>query len=84
MQASKTLRRHAALFDRMSTHVGIDLEEEVMRGHLEPSEVTDGVLRCTGCTRPDDCESWLASGTHKGEPEPNYCRNHELLKRLKP
>lgn len=84
MQSNKTLRRHAALFDRMSTHVGVDLQDQVMRGQLDISDITDGVLKCTSCSRPDECETWLAAGTHSGEPAPDYCRNRKMLDRLKP
>ncbi|MEC3861262.1 DUF6455 family protein [Mesobacterium sp. TK19101] len=78
MQSTKTLRRHAQLVDRMADALGIDLEEEALRGHLTISEIDDAVLRCTGCTNPDSCEHWLDTGPQASDP-PGYCRNAELF-----
>ena len=62
MQSTKTLKRHAALVDKMATAQGIDLEETMLRGRLSMGELDDAVLRCTGCTQPETCEGWLAAG----------------------
>lgn len=78
------LKRHAALMDRMATAVGVDLEESVMRGDLRPSELSDGVLRCGGCSNPDHCESWLDKRTGQATDTPGYCRNGDLFRMLKP
>lgn len=81
------MRRHATLVDRMATTLGHDLEEAVMRGRLDPAEIPEMVLRCTGCAHPDRCESWLerhapASATPAAaKPDvrpaspPYFCRN---------
>ncbi|SPF81166.1 DUF6455 family protein [Pseudoprimorskyibacter insulae] len=83
MTSTKTLRRHAALVDSMANTLGIDLQEQALRGNLPISEIEDAVLRCTGCTQPDACEHWLA--TRSGvEPEtPSYCRNSDLFEDLR-
>ena len=44
----------------------------------------EAVFSCTACTRPGDCESWLAQ--HNGTPEqapPDYCRNATLFSDLR-
>lgn len=76
-----SLKRHAALVDRMATALGIDLEEEAMRGRLEFDEIADAVLRCTGCASPDHCQTVLAKGDSRSAP-PGYCRNRDLMSRL--
>lgn len=80
-----TLKRHAALVDRMATTLNVDLEEATLRGALPPETLVDAVLRCTGCANPDACDHWLED--HQGTVEhspPSYCRNTELLKSLAP
>lgn len=83
MYDSKTIRRHANLFVTMAESQGVDLEEAVMRAEIQPDDVAEGVLRCTGCTNPDACEAALAMRKRLDNP-PEYCRNSELLNALKP
>lgn len=92
MQHTVTLRRHAALVDRMAETLGVDLEEAVMRGELSPGALPDMVLRCTGCANPDGCEAWLNSQkqpataeTARATTTPYFCRNagaFDVLARL--
>lgn len=79
MHSRTTLKRHADLVDRMVGTLGIDLEESMMRGHLRPGELSDAVLRCSGCTDPGHCAGWLAQQTGIVEQGPAYCRNTEML-----
>ena len=83
MQSESTLKRHAGLVDKMAKARGVDLEESVFRGKLTFFELEDSVLRCTACSDPAACESWLAAhkGAHAGET-PEYCRNSALFRRL--
>lgn len=83
MYDSKTIRRHANLFVTMAERQGVDLEEAVMRAEIQPDDVAEGVLRCTGCTNPDACEAALSLRKRLDNP-PEYCRNSELLNALKP
>lgn len=83
MQSPSKLKRHAALVDDMATAHGLDLEEQMMRGRLRFSELEDAVLRCTGCTHPDDCAHWLTTEATKGAATPGYCRNADLFTELK-
>ncbi len=89
MPSSKTIRRHAALVDRMASTLGNDLEELVMRGQLAPDAVPDMVLRCSACANPDGCEAWLqrqdaAAAAPKAASTHSYCRNGDIFDALKP
>lgn len=80
MPSHTTLRRHAALVDRMAGAIGVDLEEAVMRGQLAPDALPDMVLRCTGCANPDGCDAFLDKAAAAPKPEaapttPYFCRN---------
>ena len=81
MQNRETLKRHAALVDRMAEARGLDLEEEILRGRMTLSDLDDAVLRCTGCAEPGNCEHWLAGRdrTAPAEDTPDYCRNRDLF-----
>lgn len=81
MQNAKTLAKHAALVDSMADHLGVDLEETVMRGELAPEMIPDLVLRCTNCTDPEKCARLLADSARFAEA-PSYCVNRETLAAL--
>ena len=83
MQNRSVLKRHAQLVDRMASALGIDLEEAGMRGDLSPSELSDAVLRCTGCSDPDQCERWLDEHEQGADETPGGCRNSDLFRQLK-
>lgn len=83
MPSPTDLKRHAALVDRMADAQGIDLEEQMLRGRLTMTELEDAVLRCTGCTQPCACESWLAHLPAQAPQAPDYCRNTDLFDTLK-
>ena len=83
MQSREQLRKHAALVDHMADTLGLDLQEEAMRGRLTFSEIEDAVLRCTGCTQPEACEHWLATRGGSAEEPPAYCRNADLFDDLR-
>lgn len=78
MQNAKTLAKHAALVDHMADHLGVDLEEQVLRGTVAPDLVPDLVLRCTNCTDPDACARLLAA-TETLDQAPDYCVNRDTL-----
>ena len=79
----ETLKRHAGLVDRMATATGLDLEESALRGDLSIDEITDAVLKCTGCSDPAHCAGLLLDAPTLAVP-PGYCRNRDLLARLQP
>ncbi|MDJ0823584.1 MAG: DUF6455 family protein [Paracoccaceae bacterium] len=83
MHVKSVLKRHAGLVDDMADAVGVDLQEQMLRGDLSISELDDAVMRCTGCSNPDDCESWLASQTGAVDTPPAYCRNADVFAALK-
>lgn len=82
MQNAQTIKRHAALVDRMAASLGVDLEEAVLQARVSVDELTDAVLRCTGCSNADHCEHvHLAQGLGR---TPSFCRNADLFTALKP
>ena len=83
MTANLTNKRHADLFDRMASALGIDLEEKIMQGQLQIDTLGDAVLRCTGCSDPQGCERWLAVQEDVAAEGPEMCRNTDLFKLLK-
>lgn len=86
MTSTNRLKHHAALIDRMANTLGIDLEEEVLRGSMPADELPDAVLRCSGCTNPADCDSWLTrneKGEQAAQATPGYCRNADLFRDLR-
>lgn len=81
------LKKHADLFTRMGDAVGVDLQEEAIKGHLAFDEIAEGVLRCTRCGQPEACQAWLARAEGEDSPAqttPDFCRNADLLAFLKP
>ncbi|MGH1356182.1 MAG: DUF6455 family protein [Thalassovita sp.] len=83
MQSQDKIKQHATLVDHMATTLGLDLEEKTMQGLLEPEAVTDAVLRCTGCTSPNECAQWMTENQAPQETAPDYCRNQHLFAELK-
>lgn len=77
------LKRHATLVDDMASKLGVDLQERALDGSLSVDELSDAVLRCTQCSNPAHCEGWLSARDSVSET-PDYCRNTELLKQLRP
>ena len=61
MQDTVKLKRHAALFDNMGSAIGLDLQKQAIGGDLPIEEISEAVLRCVACSRPDHCAKLLAS-----------------------
>lgn len=83
MPDTLTIRRHAALVDRMAQTVGVDLEESTLQGRITPDALCDAVLSCTGCTDPTACAQWLDAHRDGAEATPSMCRNAETFDLLK-
>jgi len=83
MTQTITMKRHANLVDRMADALGIDLEEQTYSGQLDPETLCDAVLRCTGCSDPEGCESWLNAQGGVAEAAPIKCRNAQMFADLK-
>ncbi|WP_422049443.1 DUF6455 family protein [Shimia sp.] len=82
MDRLEKIKRHAALFDDMASHVGVDLQEAAIKGALRRDEISDAVVRCSGCLQPARCALRMKSAEAQDDGAPIYCRNAELLKRL--
>jgi hypothetical protein len=82
MQNQTVIRKHAALVDRMSNRLGVDLEERLFRGDIAPDLLPDLVLRCTKCTDPEACARRLDS-TAPMEAAPGFCVNRDTLENLR-
>ncbi|MBU2963737.1 hypothetical protein KO516_23485 [Citreicella sp. C3M06] len=83
MPSPNPLERHAKLVDHMASALGVDLEEQILRGKLNLDAIEDAVLSCTNCTQPGACESWLAARTDVAPEAPHYCRNLTLFEALR-
>ncbi|WP_170769064.1 DUF6455 family protein [Ruegeria lacuscaerulensis] len=83
MSNRETLKHHAGLVDQMATRVGIDLEDAALRGDVSIDEISEAVLRCTGCANPGHCEALLAQ-VAVSQDTPEYCRNKGLFAQIKP
>lgn len=84
MQSTLTLKRHAALVDRMATSLGVDLEQKIIEGQMPFEALGEMVLACTGCANPDTCEHWLdETRSETAEAAPDYCRNGGLFALLR-
>ena len=77
------LRHHAGLLDRMATANGVDLEQSIIDGRASVDDLTDAVLSCTRCSDPAHCSDWLARQTQPVAAPPSYCRNADLMARLR-
>ncbi|KIC51235.1 DUF6455 family protein [Tateyamaria sp. ANG-S1] len=73
------LKTHADLVDRMATARGVDLEEAALRAQLTPADISDIVLNCVGCTKPEACEKWLQAQQGTVSETPGYCRNADVF-----
>ncbi|MEM9107681.1 MAG: DUF6455 family protein [Pseudomonadota bacterium] len=72
--------RHADLFDRMLTTLGLrDRMSELKNVGPVYRRAT---MRCAGCSGAEKCASWLDEHEH-AEEAPSYCRNLALMERLK-
>ncbi len=83
MSRRETLRHHAGLVDQMATTLGVDLQEAAIEGAVQFDEISDAVLRCVDCPNPANCQTFLARN-QTADRTPEYCRNQELLNRIKP
>ncbi len=83
MTSTSTLKRHAALVDRMATTLGVDLEQKAMEGQIDFDQISDAVMACTGCSNPEDCTRWLDAQQGQAGTPPDICRNADVFARLK-
>ncbi len=84
MTETLTIKRHAVLVDRMADTLGLDLEEKVLEGLLDPMSLSDAVLRCTGCSDTKGCNLWLDAHLETGAATaPVMCRNGDIFELLK-
>ncbi|PHP68089.1 hypothetical protein CSC94_05355 [Zhengella mangrovi] len=72
--------RHGDLFEGMVCKLGLD---DRMAGLPHAAEVhRRAANRCLSCSEGDACEEWL-KGSGTPDEAPGYCRNHDMLMRLK-
>ncbi|MCB1404983.1 MAG: hypothetical protein KDK01_01665 [Rhodobacteraceae bacterium] len=77
------LDHHFDLMTRMSDTVHADLNGSLALERLSASELRNAVLACTGCEGGKECPDWLDSHADGAEETPDYCRNRNLLQRLR-
>lgn len=73
---------HILLVQGMAKAVGADLNAAHAAGTLDQEQWANMITRCRGCTQPGDCGDKLRSVEGVDEA-PGYCRNTEVLNRLK-
>ncbi|WP_162933013.1 DUF6455 family protein [Roseovarius sp. EL26] len=83
MTDTAKLRRHVELFDTMANTLEIDLEEQVRQGQLTFDRIERAVHRCTTCSNPDGCETWLAQQLMPAQHPPQMCQNANLFAGLR-
>lgn len=83
METPKNLKRHAALLDEMAITLGIDLQKAAIRGDLQIDDISQAVLRCTGCADPLNCTKWMQDHAEGATATPDYCSNATLLQQLR-
>ena len=83
MSDREMLRHHAGLVDQMATQLGVDLQEAAIAGALAVDDISDAVLRCSKCPNPGHCETLLGQKAALSQT-PEFCRNRDLLHRLRP
>ncbi|WP_372887225.1 DUF6455 family protein [Shimia sp.] len=71
------------LLHRMAARRKRDLEAEVRSGRMAPEDLSEAVHRCQSCDNPEDCRHWLTREDTAAAPAPLYCRNRELMLKLK-
>lgn len=77
--------RSARLMNEMASAQGIDLQQGIASDEIHVGTLICAVTRCADCDGQDKCQLWLASQAgHTPVSTPDYCRNSELLARLKP
>lgn len=75
---------HSGLMHRMADTVGADLSLALQHGKLSAPELRNAVMACMGCEETGACGQWLDDNGGAGATEtPRYCRNHDLMDRLR-
>jgi len=83
MSDRELLRHHAGLVDQLATRLGVDLQEAAIAGAVAIDGIADAGLRCTNCPNPAHCETLLGQEATINQA-PEFCRNRDLLHRLRP
>lgn len=82
MSILERMTRRSSLVNRMAETVGVDMGEEMIRGHVTPEEIRGAVFRCMSCRKDGACTHWMDAQTGTAEAAPDYCRNSRMLGRL--
>ena len=71
---------HADLFEQMVKK--LNLRDELSAVPRSPEVTRRAFSRCLTCAEPGACAEWLEE-TPVADEAPDYCRNHDMLERLK-
>ena len=74
---------HADLMHTMADTLGADLGDALVRGAISAPELRNAVMACTGCEQTGACRDWLRDHAGGAAETPAYCRNHDLMDRLR-
>lgn len=77
------LDHHGNLMHRMAETVHADVSDAMMRGRISGQDIRNAVFACVGCEGGAECPDWLEAHADGAEDTPDYCRNREMLARIR-
>jgi len=83
MKLFSKIDHHYDLMSRMADTVQADIGAALVSETVTGQELRNAVIACTGCEGGEECPDWLASHTEGAADTPQYCRNRDLMLRLR-
>ncbi|WP_417588239.1 DUF6455 family protein [Pararhodobacter oceanensis] len=77
------LNHHTDLITRMASTVNADFTIAMVDRRMSGQELRNAVFACVGCEGGARCPDWLEAHSAGAEDTPAYCRNRDLLQRLR-
>ncbi len=83
MGLAKRIDKHATLFNDMADTVGADIGDALLDGKIDGQGLRAAVFQCMTCDSAEQCPDWMEAHADGAESAPEYCRNRQMLRRLK-
>ena len=74
--------RHFFLTRSVARVLGVNLTDAMRDGQLSPDRYAKIVTRCRGCTKPEACQTWLATRDSAPDGPPEGCCNADVFDKL--